>query len=161
MRFDYTQYFKSCLLLPFELIIFFGVIILIGLIPFIRYIRTNKVEAHRLFSFLIPILFALVAILLQIGKLANGGIYLLDEQEDDAIQVSGVIESIDALHEYEFPRIDPGDGYYNGVLFTINGTKCKGIQKGDFEEGDLVLVTYLPKSGYILTISRAEANSVS
>ena len=39
-----------------------------------------------------------------------------------------------------------------GVIFTINGVRCRAIAKGLFEIGDNVEVTYLPKSAYVLKL---------
>ena len=38
------------------------------------------------------------------------------------------------------------------VTYTVDGVELKGMAKGTLEAGDEVTVTYLPKSGYVLSI---------
>ena len=95
------------------------------------------------------------------GYLLDGGIYLRDEKETDAIEMQGEISDIRGLGEFTFPVVK-GDYDYdkvNGYEFVIDGVHCKAVLKGSLEVGDYVTVKYLPKSGYVLYIGKTEEES--
>lgn len=95
---------------------------------------------------------------MNLGRLFHGGICLIWERETDAVDVYGVITEIKDLGRFAFPNMESDYGYSdkNGVQFTIDGTKCTAISKGEFVVGDYVAVSYLPESGYVLSISNCE-----
>ncbi|MDE7271071.1 MAG: hypothetical protein K2N81_11435 [Acetatifactor sp.] len=102
-----------------------------------------------------------VVVFIQIGVLCNGGIYLRDEKETDAVEMQGEISDIKGLGSFSFPVVK---GNYrheekNGYEFIINGVQCKAVLKGSLEVGDYVTVKYLPKRGYILYIGKTEEES--
>ena len=99
---------------------------------------------------------------MEIGVLLNGGIYLRDEKETDAIEIQGEISKIRGLGQFSFPVVK-GDYKHeekNGYEFTINEIQCKAVLKGSLEVGDYVTVKYLPKSGYVLYIAEISKPSV-
>jgi len=103
-----------------------------------------------------------VVVSIQIGILYNGGIYLHNENEADAVQMQGEITYIKGLGTFSFPRIH-GDYDYeekHGYEFTINDVQCAFVAKGSLEVGDYVTVKYLPKSGYVLYIAKIDRTTV-
>ncbi len=86
---------------------------------------------------------------LTVKCLVNGGISLLTEKADDAVEKSGIIESI-----CEPSKRQPGfrSGHDHGADVVIDGevyfvATCEG-----FEAGAWVTISYLPKSRFVLRI---------
>lgn len=97
---------------------------------------------------------------MNVGRLLHGGIHLIYEREADAIELQGEISEIRGLGRFSFPELESEYGYgeTNGVQFTIDGIECSAIVQGSLEVGDQVIVVYLPKSGYILSIAESETS---
>ena len=95
---------------------------------------------------------------LNVDILRHGGIYLLHEKEADAVEMQGYISAIMDVEEaegYDFPNFGSGPV----VQCTINDVKCIVVDRGSLEEGDYVLVKYLPKSRYVLYIGEVDEES--
>lgn len=94
-------------------------------------------------------------------SLSNGGIHMLWEKEDEAIERSGTIEDI----IYPSQRIPTYKGEYGdsplpfGVDITIDGETYFMPYIEEIDEGEKVVFTYLPKSEFILSITTTEEES--
>ena len=159
MYFDYEGYVRECFNIPTK-----GLILnVIGVITVII-IAFRKEIAFYGKRMLITFIFigAIESICQNVGQLYQGGIYLAEEIEEDAINVQGYITEMGVLGLYSLPRIECdyydnlkyGDPY--GYEFTINGIQCTAPTNGSLQVGDYVEVTYLPKSRYILYIDKTE-----
>ncbi len=155
MIFEYDAYWRNICSVPLFGIVWSLFTLLVGIIAFICFIKLKKKK---------EIVITLVAVLLwiislpfynrnDIINLQNGGIYLLEEKEDDVISKTGIIENIVEPSEM-FPQFKGyHDGKYKyGADITIGGEVYLAIDSGDFEVGDRVTITYLPKSKVILSI---------
>ena len=155
---DYQLYKAGCFGCPAFSAIAFSITILLhgAWLVYVAWSRKWDWRKNGFHLFLLIGFGVLVAI--QIGVLYNGGIYLREEKETDAVEMQGEITNIEGLGEFSFPRIQDDYEYdeKNGYKFTINGVQCTFVAKGSLEVGDYVTVKYLPKSGYILYI--AEVN---
>lgn len=159
MYFDYAGYVRECLNIPLTSLILeiIGYIILI-VIYFCKKISFSR---KRLFILFIMILL-LESVCRDVGQLRHGGVYLIDEQETQAVREKGTVLKIEELSVYSLPRIEC-DYYENlkygdptGYELNINDVQCTAPAKGDLKVGDYVEVEYLPKSGYILYIDKVE-----
>ena len=160
MTFAYSDYYKLCFLIPL-FIATLSDMLLIGIL-------TEPVEADpdrkkRIFVIVRNLIFVAVTVNLfshGMGRLMNGGAYLLVEKPFDAIEVTGTISEIKTLNEFimiptkEYYDYDSGEKTSYG--FTVDGIEIKSFGKGKFQEGDEVTVLYLPKSGYLLSIAWVE-----
>ena len=166
MEYSYDVYYINCFETPFCTTLFFGVLFILVNILFVRSIIGNKATSDLLFRYIIVTLILVVCLSVSIGQLAHGGWHLVSEKESDAVQISGEIQSIHELDKFSFPYIGSDDRYYknsgpNGVMVTVNGVKCTTIEKGDFEVGDRVTITYLPRSGYVLSIEKLGQQNIT
>lgn len=94
---------------------------------------------------------AIVAILVSI--LLHGGIHLVYERPADALTVSGTVESIESRRFYEGNQHTVNNSRSNGYYITVDGVTCAAMAQGELEVGDTVTVTYLPNSGFILSVT--------
>lgn len=162
MYFDYAGYVRECLNIPLEGLICFDVLGM--LVVVIVYLNLKKFFPKKQLILLVMIvtLGTIQDTCEDAGQLSHGGIYLFWEKESDAVEMQGKITEITGLSNYSLPIIEC-DYYENmkygdptGYEFTINGIQCTAPVKGSLKVGNYVLVTYLPKSGYILYIDKAE-----
>lgn len=160
MSISYQLYESSCFRIPaiYAAALSSGILVH-GM--WLAYIAWNKKWDWKRYGLHLFMLIGVgVVVFVQIGILYNGGIYLYDENETDAVEIQGEITSIKELSSFSFPRIH-GDYDYeekHGYEFTINGIQCIFVAKGSLETGDYVTIKYLPKSGYILYIAETDRN---
>jgi len=104
---------------------------------------------------IIAILFSLLLIISNINILKNGGFYLSIEKEWEAERVEGVIENTEkaSLVNKGYPD---SEGHYSlGEFMIIKGQRFYLMTSGNLKVGDSVIVTYLPKSKYVLEIEKS------
>lgn len=155
MSFDFEQYYQGCFIIPVSISFFFIVFSIVAIIAFFRDIRANNDVFTTCAKLLILVVIATFFLCMNIGRLLNGGIYLLREDKEDTKVISGTITSASPMTRYQFPEIKNQygyDKYANGVLITMNELELKLIGLGNFAPGDEVFIEYLPKSGYVLNI---------
>ena len=158
---DYKLYKACCFGTPEFFAIASSIIILLHG-AWLSYVAWSRKWDWRKNGFHLLMLIGLgVVVAVQIGVLYNGGIYLCEEKESDAIEMQGEITSIKGLGQFSFPRMhsDYDEEENTGYKFIINGAQCKFVAKGSLEVGDYVTVKYLPKSGYVLYIGKTEEES--
>ena len=161
MHFSYNDYKTFCYGAPLFGVVAFSIVVLthgiwLACVAWTRKWNWRKNGLHLL---LLIALGGLVCVLTR--YLLNGGIYLRDEKETNAVEIQGEISDIKGLGDFTFPVVK-GNYLYeekNGYEFTIDGVRCKGVNKGSLEVGDYVTVRYLPKSGYILYIAETDRNT--
>ena len=158
MNFEYSFYQKSFLIWPIAIILITTVIIVVSAVRLIK-LLTKKEKSDKKFdplsivSLLIPAWFLISNIVV----FANGGYCLFNENEEQAIEIVGEIQSIEAVNDMEFPlyKSDYGYGEHNGVKIVVSGQtiKAPGCIENDFSTGERVVVKYLPQSGFVLSIN--------
>lgn len=158
VTFEYSLYYDACFVMP--LLILIAAVCAIIYATGILIKHTSKKE-FRLEILLKVIVFYLVGsffVCLNGGRLLNGGIMLISEKESSAVTIEGTITAVEDLGKFSFPELKTEYGYSrsNGVLITVGGKRCKASTLGQFEIGDSVSVFYLPKSGYILSITETD-----
>lgn len=158
MQFDYSIYYRGCFVLPSSIALFSLGVIILATVNYIGRVCTHKVALKDTLGYIFILSILSFFIIMNVGRLIHGGMYLKNEKESDAVEMQGEIANIEGLGRFSFPELKSAYGYgdTNGVQFTINGIQCKASVKGDLEVGDYVTVVYLPKSGYILSISEIE-----
>lgn len=128
-----------------------------------RGIIINMRNAKSNFRYLIVSFVSLITVIAlfvfpSIMSLSNGGIYMLVEKEEDAIVLEGEIETIVypskrvPNHKYAYTE----ESSNSGMDITINGETYFMPHILGFKEGDEVIISYLPKSKFILSIYHAE-----
>ena len=149
MKFDYEIY-RSGLISQPGIFLVAGLLILV--FAFLVYFKTNFVSRifrrdiykNSAFAYLIPVLLAFAIFLPQMN------FSLIFEQEDKVVEQIGEIESIN-------PSSNSNRFHYNGNLvypkyITIEDEEYFIMYTGVFEVGDVVEITYLPKSKIVLEI---------
>lgn len=151
MVFDYDAYWRNICSVPISIIVWFSLLLLIQIVFLIYVVVNKKMDIIKQLVFVL--LFIITGFLCtrdSITDLKNGGIYLLEEKENDAIIETGIIESItepSKLHpNFKSTRKN------GGADIIINGEIYLAVDSGDFDVGDRVTITYLPKSKVILSI---------
>lgn len=86
--------------------------------------------------------------------LMNGGIYLLEEKEADVVARTGYIDNIQKKSKRIPGYKDTVKSAY-GADITIDGTQYFAATSGDFQMGDRVVISYLPKSHIIMSMYAA------
>lgn len=161
IRYNYSMYYSGCFVLPTFYLIIAIIILSCASFQFVKSTISHQVNTKSIVIFLISILVWGFLILLNGSRVICGGIYLINEKERDAITYDGKITQINKLDIFEFPEIvteasSNSDDTTNGVQFVVDEVTCIAITKGPFEVGDHVTVTYLPKSRYVLAISKID-----
>ena len=155
---DYKLYKACCFGTPEFFAIASSIIILLHGVWLIYVAWSRKWDWRKNGFHLLMLIGLGIVVAVQIGVLYNGGIYLREEKESDAIEMQGEITSIKGLGQFSFPRMhsDYDEEENTGYKFIINGVQCKFVAKGSLEVGDYVTVKYLPKSGYVLYIAEID-----
>lgn len=154
MSFEYGTYLRSNAIIPIcilSLVIIATILIIISTSVKINQKRATKDEA--LTSFVICMGICLCFIPMNVRTLSNGGVYLLNESKNDVVSQTGVIEKIYEPSK-EYPNFKYDHKY--GADIFIDGEMYFMAEAGDFKAGDLVTITYLPKSKVVLSIYHAE-----
>ena len=161
IHYDYSLYFNGCFVLPLIILIFALTALTINCFHYGKKIVFHSADGKDIVTFLIAILIFGFFITLNGSRLIHGGIYLINEKEQDAVTIDGRISQINMLNIFEFPELsvhseneNGANHAHNGVEIIVNHIPCVAIDQGPFEIGDTVSVSYLPKSRYILTISK-------
>ncbi len=93
-----------------------------------------------------------VGVLLGKNLITGGGIHLTYERPKAAVTVEGTLESVQPLSAWSGIRYMAYGESSSGYEYTIGDLNLTGMAKGTLEAGDAVSVTYLPKSGFVLSI---------
>ena len=160
MSFEYEMYFHQNFRWPIISLIFGLICLVIAIIGVIYKLLAHKFQKNIKYigKEIIITLFILGVItytLVKNGKiLFRGGMYLSEEKESDAVERIGVIEERIVNDSYV--------GYkYNteyirnrwGETVKIDGISYHIVTCGDFDVGDTVVISCLPKSKIILEIN--------
>lgn len=158
MSFEYIQYVKGCLVFPIFVSLSALALILSATLHFSTTYFQHKLLSRNAIGFLLSIIICGFFLCMNIGRILHGGIHLIYEREQDAIEIQGEITNIHELGRFSFPELesDYENGEANGVQLTIDGIRCTAITQGYLTIGDKVTVLYLPQSGYVLSIYLAE-----
>lgn len=149
MTFLYKSYWNATLLLPVLVISFMLVLIFSSSYAYwVREVHKPQI-VERTLGYLFSLCVAVFCIVPQCKYLLNGGIYLLAEKEQDALVHSGTIERI-CEPSNRFPGFKLSHEY--GADIVIDGVEFFVITSGNYEEGDSVVVHYLPNSHFVLAI---------
>lgn len=152
MSFAYWEYFMYNLMLPVFCLVFIG-FPTVKLIE--RALRMYAAGRRGVFKDKTGLLFFIIMIVVavvMVNSLLQGGIHLIYERSDDAVTVEGTLESIEKVSPLSGARYMVGNESSFGYTYTIDGVECTGMALGTLEEGDQVTATYLPKSGFVLSI---------
>lgn len=163
MIFEYSDYFRCNTVVPICVLAFLSFFAILLTIDICIKVKNNKATKNEVIKYLVLCFgFCLMLAPTNIRTLSNGGILLLNENENDATTYTGVIEKIyepsELYHDFK-AAYDFGDGDSTlqfGADITIDGKMYFAVCAGDFKVGDTVTITYLPKSKVILSIYHAE-----
>ena len=153
MAFSYWEYFIYNLMLPVFGIVFVAVPTFRLVMRLLEQYATGKRRVNwdgQSIVFFVAML--IVAVLLGKNLVTGGGIHLVYERPEAAVTVEGTVEEVKANSIWSGLRYTAYGESSSGYEYTINGETMKGMAKGTLEPGDEVTVTYLPKSGFVLSI---------
>lgn len=153
MVFSYWEYFMYNLMLPVFGLAFVAVPVYQLLKRVAEQARTGE---RRVFWDGKAILFfvVMIAVGIFLGKslFFDGGIHLVYEHPKAAVTVEGELEDIKKYSALKGVRYAAYGETSCGYAYTIDGVTVSGMAKGTLEAGDQVRCTYLPKSGFVLSI---------
>lgn len=156
MTFSYFDYLISNLVLPVFALAFIAFPVCRLVIQVIRQVKNSEsVSFGEASTVLVFILMLVVAVILGNILFRSGGFYLITERPGDAVTTQGTIEEIQPLGIFESPKYMSNGESSNGYAITIDGISCTTMAQGMLEVGDEVAVTYLPNSGFVLSIEAA------
>lgn len=154
MTFSYFDYLIGNLVLPIFCLAFLSVPLVRGIARTARQLaRGERAQILGDYRMIILLIVMLAVTALLISFLLQGGIHLIYERPGDAVTVEGTIEAIDRLSSFQNTRYIFSAENSNGYRYQIGDVVCIGIAKGTLNVGDTVTATYLPKSGFLLSIS--------
>ena len=155
MVFSYKTYWDNTFLLP---VVMIGLmLILLLMVSYGLWIKPmhRKPPTTAVLGYIFCAVVVIFCSFSQIKTLANGGVYLLNEDENDALVHIGVIEHICEPSE-RLTGFKSNHCY--GADVVIDGEQYFAVTCGDFKEGDCVIVHYLPSSHFVLSIFASHAN---
>ena len=153
MTFTYWEYLFSNLILPVFGLVFIAVPTVRLVMRLLEQYATGKQRTNwdgQSIAFFVAML--VVAVLLGKNLITGGGIHLVYERPKAAVTVEGTLEQVKSNSIWSGLRYTAYGENSSGYEYTINGQTLKGMAKGTLEAGDDVTVTYLPKSGFVLSI---------
>ena len=152
MTFAYWEYFMYNLMLPVFCLLFIGVPVVRMIERILRlFARGQRGAFGDTRGLIIFVLLIVIAVIL-VNSLFQGGIHLIYERPKAAVTVEGTLESIEKVSPLSGARyMVEGESSF-GYTYTIDGVECTGMAVGDLKVGDEVAATYLPKSGFVLSI---------
>lgn len=157
MEFRYASYEKMGLIWPLAMLL---PMIVDGIWVLVLYLKgdwaSKKLEALIATGSVCVYLFFING-----GLLLNGGIHLLYEKETDAVVYEGTLTGFRFLGMEEMPKLRTeykSEAAY-GVSLQIDDITCKAPTRGLLLIGDRVKVTYLPRSGYVLALTRSDGDT--
>ena len=153
MVFAYWDYLSTNLLLPIFGLVFIAVPVVRLVIRLLEQYATGKKRVNWDGQSLVFFV-AMVVVGIMLGRMlfAGGGIHLITEREKNAVTVEGTLESVESCGILSGVRYSAYGESTSGYYYTVDGMTLTGMAKGDLEAGDRVTVTYLPKSGFVLSI---------
>ena len=153
MTFAYWEYLFNNLILPVFALAFIAVPTFRLVMRLLEQYATGeqrvKWDGQSLIFFAAMLV---VAVLLGKNLITGGGIHLVTERPEAAVTVEGTLEEVKANSIWNGLRYSAYGESSSGYTYTVNGQTLKGMAKGTLEAGDEVTVTYLPKSGFVLSI---------
>ena len=153
MEFAYWDYFTYNLALPVFGLIFIAVPVFRLVMRLLEQYATGRQrvnwDGQSLVFFVAMII---VAVFLVKNLITGGGIHLIYERPKAAVTVVGTVEEVKANSIWSGNRYTAYGESTSGYEYTIDGLTVKGMARGTLEPGDEVAVTYLPKSGFVLSI---------
>lgn len=155
MVFSYDTYWNHTFLGPVVMIVF--MLVLFCIVVYSGWIRTRPTKQSILKTFILVIIM-IVCLRPECLNLLNGGMSLLQESSADAATCSGEIEAILEPSEV-FPRFRGRDAVYGhvyGADIIINSERYFAPTCGSLKVGDHVIISYLPSSHFVLSITKAE-----
>ena len=151
MELLYEDYWNATFVIPASIIAFMSVLLLLAIVGLIKEIKKKRPGSWIVGS-LISVIMPVAFIYLELIPIINGGFWLLSETETDAVTKVGVIESV--CEPSEVISIKSNHRY--GADIVIDGERYFAITAGEFKEGDVVEVKYLPQSCFVLGISYSD-----
>ena len=153
MAFSYWEYLIYNLAIPVFGIVFIAVPVFRLVMRLLEQYATGRQRVNwDGQSVIFFVLMIAIAGLLGWNLVTGGSYHLIYERADDAVTVEGTLDTVTANSIWSGTRYSVNGESSNGYVYTIDGLELKGMAKGTLEAGDDVTVTYLPKSGYVLTI---------
>ena len=153
MAFSYWDYIINNLMLPVFGLVFIAVPTFQLVRRVIEQLATGRQrvdwDGKAIVFFVVMVV---IAVLLGKSLFADGGIHLIYEREKAAVTVEGTLEDIEKCSALKGIRYTYENEASFGYEFTVDGVTATGMAVGTLEEGDQVVMTYLPKSGFVLSI---------
>ena len=153
MTFVFWEYVMYNLMLPLFGIVFIAVPVVRLAMRVLEQYATGRRrvnwDGQTVMFFVVMVL---VAGILAVNLFTSGSWHLAHEWPKAAVTEEGTLETVTANSVWSGNRYNYNGESSYGYTYTINGRTLKGMAKGTLEPGDEVTVTYLPKSGYVLSI---------
>ena len=153
MAFGYWEYFMYNLMLPIFGIAFVAVPTVRLLMRVLEQYATGRQRVKwDGQSVLFFVLMIVIGVVLVFNLFSSGSVHLIYERPKAAVTVEGTLETVEAGSVWSGIRYTYDKENTYGYTYTVDGVELTGMAKGTLEAGDEVTVTYLPKSGYVLSI---------
>ena len=153
MSFGYWDYLFNNLFLPAFGLVFIAVPTVRLVLRLVEQAATGRKrvnwDAQSLIFFVAMVA---IGVLLARSLFVGGGLNLITERPGDAVTVEATLDAVKAKSALSGVRYNANGETSSGYEYTIGDLTLTGMAKGTLEAGDEVVVTYLPKSGYVLSI---------
>lgn len=157
MTFDYDVYYRQDCLVPLFLVAFCSVLMTSVVISLInkgagmKFLTLIKMNMPRV-VFVMIFVFLLVVNSIHLFR---GGIYLLFEKQEAAVQISGTVQEICEIDAFTGSKYDVQQNFGRGECLIIDGQKYYVMACENITVGDVLVITVLPKSHFVLEIQKA------
>lgn len=159
VEFSYSDYYEINFALPAVVVIGFSTMLLSAAVSLFGAIRRRQVTGANIVSSLLGITICVYLITTNVQTLVRGGIYLCSEKESDAVTAQGIVEEVeecDNSYHQKYGRSATHNGATSfGVKIIMEGNCYYAITSGSLQPGDKGIITYLPKSRFVLRIDKA------
>jgi membrane protein YdbS with pleckstrin-like domain len=159
--FDFQEYWINGCIFPLLILIIAIAFIVIGLIGAFKIYQ--KVAQKHMKKFIGLVLMVLCFFLVTGGLIFAAtstdtlqyGVHLLGENEDDAIELVGRVDKIDAVPVIPSFSDNHEQSTSQAAEVTVDGVKYYFMSTHNIHEGDILRIKYLPKSKMVLSYESA------
>lgn len=149
MSFEYDAYLSVCFIIPTIVILTFVLLMISCTVTLIKNSKDSSKRRESITGFVFMLVIFGIIVVSQINYLSSGGIYLATEKESDAVTQTITIENVCEPSE-RFPNFKYNHKF--GADITSGNGEYFAISCSKFSVGDIVNITYLPRSGFVLKI---------
>jgi len=152
MVFEYSMYYRQNCIVPIILAAISVVLLVINIASIIKMERPLILK--KCVFQIVAVCLYVYLIIINLTPLLRGGVHLLYEKEENKTQISGMVEETGEVDFITGAKYGVEQNRGSGESITIQGIKYYLVTYGDLKIGDSVTAEVLPKSKFVLSITK-------